>query len=57
MRSGNGALSTRGTNLGQSSNWTTSGIKQHILTVGDSFEIGDGRILIYSSIGVQNSIF
>ena len=24
---------------------------------GDSFEIGDGRILIYSSIGVQNSIF
>ena len=23
----------------------------------DSFEIGDGRILIYSSIGVQNSIF
>ena len=24
---------------------------------GDIFEIGDGRILIYSSIGVQNSIF
>ena len=24
---------------------------------GDSYEIGDGRILIYSSIGVQNSIF
>ena len=24
---------------------------------GDSFEIGDGRILIYSSIGVQNSHF
>ena len=24
---------------------------------GDSFEIGDERILIYSSIGVQNSIF
>ena len=24
---------------------------------GDSFEIGGGRILIYSSIGVQNSIF
>ena len=24
---------------------------------GDSFEIGDGRILTYSSIGVQNSIF
>ena len=24
---------------------------------GDSFEIGDGRILIYSSFGVQNSIF
>ena len=23
---------------------------------GDSFEIGDGRILIYSSVGVQNSI-
>ena len=23
---------------------------------GDSFEIGDGQILIYSSIGVQNSI-
>ena len=42
---------------GQSSNWTTSGIMQHIVTVGDSFEIGDGRILIYSSIGVQNSIF
>ena len=24
---------------------------------GDSFKIRDGRILIYSSIGVQNSIF
>ena len=24
---------------------------------GDSFEFGDGRILIYSSLGVQNSIF
>ena len=24
---------------------------------GDSFEIGDGRILIYSTTGVQNSIF
>ena len=24
---------------------------------GDSFKIGDGRILIYSGIGVQNSIF
>ena len=27
------------------------------LASGDSFEIGDGRILIYSSIGVQKSIF
>ena len=24
---------------------------------GDSFDIGDGQILIYSSVGVQNSIF
>ena len=27
------------------------------LASGDSFENGDGQILIYFSIGVQNSIF
>ena len=43
MRNGSRALLTRGTNLPEAS--------------GDSFEIGDGRILICSSIGVQNSIF
>ena len=29
---------------------------QKIKASGDSFEIGDGQILTYSSIGVQNSI-
>ena len=32
-------------------------IRPLIKASGDSFEIWDGRILIYSSIGVQNSIF
>ena len=39
----------------------SSDLVRHILRAiseasGDSFEIGDGRILTYSSIGVQNSI-